>query len=125
VHRTLAFALILASAVAFAQDAGIKRTMLDRMDVPAGYEAVLGSAELAGGATLARHFHHGTEFGYMVEGEAELRIDGEPPRIMRAGDFYRIDAGKVHEVRNAGSGAAKALATWIVEKGKPLAEGAK
>jgi quercetin dioxygenase-like cupin family protein len=124
-YRFVGLALAVIGAAAWAQDAGLKRTLLDRMDVPAGYEAVLGAAELPSGATLARHFHHGTEFGYVVEGDTELRIDGEPPRIVRKGDFYRVEAGKVHEVRNTGAGAAKALATWIVEKGKPLAEPAK
>ena len=31
-----------------------------------------------------------------------------------------IPSGTVHEVKNVGSGSASALATYVVEKGKPL-----
>ncbi len=108
-----------------AQDSGIKRAILDRMDVPPGYEVVLGSAEGPPGATLPAHTHHGTEFGIVLEGEPEIAVDGEAARAMKKGDFYRIDAGKVHRGRMAGSGPAKIFAVWVVEKGKPLAEPAK
>ena len=52
-HRWVVLALLFAGG-ALAQDSGVRRTVLDRMDVPPGYEAVLGSAELPQGAVLAR-----------------------------------------------------------------------
>jgi quercetin dioxygenase-like cupin family protein len=37
-----------------------------------------------------------------------------------AGDALTVPAGAVHEVRNVGNGNAAELATYVVEKGKPL-----
>ena len=44
---------------------------------------------------------------------------------LKAGDVYFIPAGAVHSAKNVGSGNAAELATYIVEKGKPLLELAK
>jgi quercetin dioxygenase-like cupin family protein len=39
---------------------------------------------------------------------------------LNTGDVLFIPAGAIHAVRNVGSGEASELATYIVEKGKPL-----
>ena len=39
---------------------------------------------------------------------------------LKAGDVLFIPAGTIHAARNVGSGNAAELATYIVEKGKPL-----
>ena len=39
---------------------------------------------------------------------------------LRAGDVLFIQAGVKHGAKNAGSGKGAELATYIVEKGKPL-----
>lgn len=114
----------MAASAALAADGGVTRKIFDRMDVPAGYETVVGSADLPAGVSIGRHTHHGVEFGYVAEGEVEFTVDGEKPYRLKAGGFYRIDAGKVHDARGIGA-PAKAVATWVVEKGKPLAEPAK
>ncbi len=118
-----------ASALSFAlaKDQGIKRTLLQRVDVVGAEakECVLGSAELAPGASAGKHFHHGFEVGVIVAGEGELTIDGEAPRRVKAGDSYRVDALKPHDVKNTGTAPFKAVATWVVEKGKPLSEPVK
>ena len=49
----------------------------------------------------------------------------EPPRTLKAGDAFFVEAGNVHDGKNIGSGPAKVLATYIVEKGKPVASPAK
>ena len=125
----VAIALGLAAAAsalsfALAKDEGIKRTLLQRLDVVGAEpkECVLGSAELAPGASAGKHFHHGFEVGYVVEGEGELTVDGEAPRRLRAGDSYRVEARKPHDVTNTGAAPFKVVASWVVEKGKPLAE---
>lgn len=121
--RVLAILLTM-TAAALAADGGVTRKIFDRMDVPAGYETVVGSAELPGGASIGRHTHHGVEFGYVAEGEVEFTVEGQPPYRLKAGGFYKIDAGKIHDARSI-SGPAKAVATWVVEKGKPFSEPAK
>lgn len=117
-------AVMVAASSALAADSGVTRKLFDRMDVPANYETVIGSAEIASGANIGRHTHHGTEFGYVAQGELELIVDGKPTQHVKAGSFYKIDAGVVHDARGVG-GTTVAIATWVIEKGKPLAEPAK
>lgn len=122
-RRTLAiFALTaLTVAVAVAQAPGIKRTLLQRIDVTSDREVILGHAEIAPGAGAGRHTHFGVETGYVLEGTASLEIEGETPKLLRAGDSYVIPAGKIHDAKTVGDVPTKILATYVVEKGKPLA----
>lgn len=42
--------------------------------------------------------HHQAQWGVMLEGEAELTVDGKM-QILRPGDSYYIPAGSVHSIR--------------------------
>ena len=117
-------ALVAAGAwtpqAALAQD-GITRTNLQRHDlgVP-GREVVQVLVEFAPGVSFPRHAHPGEEIVYITEGVLEYRLDGKPPVTLKAGEVLFIPHGGVHEVKNVGSGKAAELATYIVEKEKPL-----
>jgi quercetin dioxygenase-like cupin family protein len=50
----------------------------------------------------------------------EYRIDGKAPVTLKAGQVLFIPAGAIHAVKNIGTDNAAELATYIVEKGKPL-----
>lgn len=103
---------------------GIKRTPLQRFDVPGtAYETVIGIAEIAPNVAIGRHTHPGPESGYVMRGAFELLIDGEPPRPMKAGDSYKVPPGTAHDAKSGGDGAT-VIATYVVEKGKPLASAA-
>jgi quercetin dioxygenase-like cupin family protein len=117
----LAVFTILVADFAPAQAPAIKRTLLQRMDVGDNREAILGLAEIPPGGASGRHTHPGVEFGYVVEGSASLDVDGEVPKLIKAGDSYTIPQGKIHEAKTVGDAPVKVLATYIVEKGKPLA----
>ena len=111
----------LALHVARAQQQGIKRTDLQRHDLSvAGREAVQTIVELAPGTTAPRHTHPGEEIIYVLEGTWEYAVEGKPPVTLKAGDVLFIPAGTIHSARNVGPGRAAELATYIVEKGKPL-----
>jgi Mannose-6-phosphate isomerase len=102
--------------------AAFKRTVLQQADLSvAGREAVTALAELQPGAVAGRHTHFGEEVGYVLDGSVTVEIDGKPPMALTAGKAFIIPAGAVHNAKNTGSGLAKILATYIVEKGKPLA----
>ncbi|MBU6457501.1 MAG: cupin domain-containing protein [Bradyrhizobium sp.] len=105
---------------AVAQQAGIKRTPLQKIDFPKGYTTVSGIAEVPAGGSAGRHSHPGIEIGYVLEGECQLLIDGQPPRTLKAGDSYQIAAGVIHDAK-AGDKPFKVLAIYIVDKNKPLA----
>jgi quercetin dioxygenase-like cupin family protein len=66
------------------------------------------------------HSHPGEEIAYVIEGLLEYQLEGRPPVTLKAGDVLFIPAGTVHSAKNVGSGNAAELATYIVEKGKPL-----
>lgn len=121
----LLIAILLAGS-AQAQASGIRRTVVQKADVSVpGREAVVARVELDAGATAGRHTHPGDEISYVLEGEGELRIDGEDPRRVKAGESFVIPAGAVHDALNVGSGTLKLVGVYVVEKGKPLATQAK
>src|SRR5687767_3385967 len=107
--------------VAQAQLPGTKRTDLQRHDLSiTGREVVQTIVELAPGTTAPRHTHPGEEIIYVIEGTWEYTVEGKPPLTLKAGEVLFIPAGTVHSARNIGTGRAAELATYIVEKGKPL-----
>jgi quercetin dioxygenase-like cupin family protein len=117
--------LIVASCLtphaALAQQAGIKRTDLQRHDLSApGREVIQTRVDFAEGAAFGRHTHPGEEIIYVIEGTIEYQIDGKPPVMVKAGEVLFIPAGTIHAAKNAGSGNAAELGTYVVEKGKPL-----
>ena len=103
------------------QGQNIKRIPLQKFDVPgSAYETIIGIAEIAPNVSIGRHTHPGAESGYMVEGEATIFIEGQPPRGLKPGDSYLVPPGVVHDAKSGPAGA-KVIATYVVEKGKPLA----
>lgn len=117
-----AIAMTLAAAAAFAQAQGFKRTEVQRGDLSVqGREAVQAIAEIQPSATSGKHFHPGEEIGYILEGSVLLQIDGMPEKTYKAGEAFIVPNARVHIATNKGTGVAKVLGTYIVEKGKPLA----
>ena len=108
------------AAAAFAQQTGIKRTPLQKVEFPDGYNTITAIAEVpAGGA--GRHTHPGIETGYVLEGELNLLIDGQPDKTLKAGDSYQIPAGVVHDAKAHGDKSLKVLGVYVVDRTKPLA----
>jgi len=99
----------------------IRRTHLMKEDLSVpGREVVQVRVDFPPGVVAARHNHPGEELVYIIEGELEYRLDGRSPVTLKAGDVLFIPYGTHHAVKNVGSGNAAELATYIVEKGKPL-----
>jgi quercetin dioxygenase-like cupin family protein len=124
--QVMAMAALVAGAVlaplgAQAQQSGVTRTDLQRHDLSApGREAIQVRVDLAPGVAFGKHTHPGEEIIYVLEGALEYQIEDKPPVTLRAGDVLFIPAGTVHSARNPGSVTGSELATYIVEKGKPL-----
>jgi quercetin dioxygenase-like cupin family protein len=124
--RTMAaVALIVASGLmldaASAQQPGVKRTDLQQHDLSVpGREVVQVRVDLAPGVAFPKHRHPGEEIIYVIEGLLEYQVEGKPPVTLKAGEVLFIPAGTVHAAKNVGNGNAAELATYIVEKGKPL-----
>ena len=113
--------VVLAQSAVLVQPPGIKRTDLMRNDLGApGREVIQVLVEFAPGVAFPKHSHPGEELVYVTEGLLEYALEGRPPVTLKAGDVLFIPAGVPHAVKNVGSGNAAELATYIVEKGKPL-----
>ena len=111
----------LAVFVATAQQPGIKRTDLQRHDLSApGREVVQVRVDLAPGVEFGKHTHPGEEIVYVIEGALEYAVEGKPTVTLKAGEVLFIPAGTIHAAKNVGRGNGAELATYIVEKGKPL-----
>jgi len=100
---------------------GIQREVLIKQDLPIpGYQTLLVAVTIAAGGREGRHSHPGTLVGHVLEGELTLELEGQPTKTVKAGESVLIEPGQVHEGINRGSVPVKALATFIVEKDKPL-----
>jgi len=120
-----AVALIVASAsalhLASAQQPGVKRTELQRGDLSVpGREVIQVRVDLDPGVTFPMHSHPGEEIIYVLEGVWEYEVEVKGAMTLKAGDVLFIPAGVKHRAKNVGSGKGSELATYIVEKGKPL-----
>jgi quercetin dioxygenase-like cupin family protein len=118
-------ALLVASGLALhagqVQQSGIKRTDLLRHDLSVpGREIVQVRVDFAPGVEFGKHSHPGEEIAYVLEGSLEYQVEGKPPVTLKAGEVLFIPAGTIHAAKNVGSGNGAELATYIVEKGKPL-----
>ena len=106
---------------ASAQQQGVKRTELQRHDLSVpGREVIQVRVDLDPGVTFPMHSHPGEEIIYVLEGEWEYQVEGKGAMTLKAGDVLFIPAGVKHGAKNVGSGKGSELATYIVEKGKPL-----
>jgi quercetin dioxygenase-like cupin family protein len=119
----LAAQLILLAIQSAQPMPGISRTDLQQHDLSiAGRETIQTRVDFAPGATAPRHRHPGEEIVYVLNGTLEYRLDGQPTAILKAGDVLFIPYGKPHTVTNVGFDVASELATYVVEKDKPLVE---
>ncbi len=117
---------LLAAGVVAAQQAGFVRVPLQTQDLSTpGKIAVQVRGEFDPGFGTGRHTHPGEELTYILEGEIEVRVDGQPTRVIKAGETFFLPAGVVHEGVNTSNAKVKVLATYIVEKGQPLAQPTK
>lgn len=122
----LVVSAVLALAAGSAVAQGLTRTIVGRSDVSIpNHEAVVARVEVPPGASAGRHTHPGDEISYVAEGEAQLLVDGQPPRTVKAGESFVVPAGVVHDAHNAGGTPTKLIGVYVVEKGKPLATPAK
>jgi quercetin dioxygenase-like cupin family protein len=111
----------LALDMAQAQQPGVKRTDLQQHDLSVpGREVVQVRVDIGPGVLAPNHSHPGEEIVYVIEGLLEYQLEGKSPVTLKAGEVLFIPAGTIHSAKNVGSVNAAELATYIVEKGKPL-----
>lgn len=122
IFRTLPLLLCIVVGTCWGQATGVSAKPLMRTGLSGepGKETLVLAIEFARGATTGRHTHPGDEYAVVLEGELEVRPDGQPARRVAAGQAYHNPRGLVHETVNVGEIPAKAVSTFVIDKGKPL-----
>ena len=121
-------ALIFGGAASAQQQAApvapspVKRTVVGKVEVPgSNYEAVTATVEIAPGFKAGRHLHPGVVFALVTEGEFWLALDGQPEKTYKAGEQLTLPLKGIHNEGAVGSVPVKLIATYVIEKGQPLA----
>ena len=128
-QKTTAFAfvpaagvLMLAASATLARPQKIHRETLQSRDVPApAFRSELMRVRVDQGGLVARHTHPGLEIGYVEDGQALVKVQGEPDRRLAKGGSFSVLAGTPHSVQNTGPGTLTILSTYVVDRSKPLA----
>jgi quercetin dioxygenase-like cupin family protein len=101
---------------------GVTRKIWSRTDGPAaGYETIIMDVILDPGANIARHTHPGIESTYVMEGSFELPIQGQPTKMVKAGDAFQVPPETPHAGGKPPAEKCRLMINYIVQKGKPLA----
>lgn len=112
-----------ASAAQGPRPSGTTRADLQRHDLSiAGREVLQARVDFAPGSFFPRHKHPGEEIIYVIEGTLEYELPDRGWITLKKGDVLFVPYGGVHAARNTGSEPAAELATYVLEKGKPLTE---
>jgi len=121
ISGALALSSVSVSAQGTPASGGVKRTDLQRHDLSIpGREVIQVRVDISPGVLAPNHKHPGEEIIYVLEGTLEYRLEGQPPVTLKAGEVLFIPYGVVHSAKNVGTGNAAELATYTVEKDKPL-----
>jgi quercetin dioxygenase-like cupin family protein len=114
-------ALSVTGIAASAQQPTVQRKVLLTQDLPIpGYQVVMAAVEIPAGGREGRHTHPGALVAHVQEGTLTLDVEGKPTETYKAGDTLFMEAGRIHEGINKGGSPVKIIATFVVEKGKPL-----
>ena len=103
------------------QAPGIRRTDLQQHDLSIpGRQGVQNRVDISPEAPAFKHTHPGGEIIYVLEGSLEYQVEGKPPTTLKAGEVFFVPAETIHAVKNVETTNAAELATYVLEKGKPL-----
>jgi quercetin dioxygenase-like cupin family protein len=101
---------------------GVTRKILSQTDGPTpGYVTLVADITIEPGVMIGRHTHPGIESAYLLEGGFDLPVEGQPIKTLKPGDSVVIPPNTPHAGGKNGDHKSRVLATYIVEKGKPLA----
>jgi quercetin dioxygenase-like cupin family protein len=100
---------------------GTRRTPLQQADLSApGRQLIQVRVDFDPGYTSPWHTHPGEEIIYVIEGTIEYQVQGQPTKTYKPGEVLIVPYGTPHIAKNVGTTNAAELATYVVEKGKPL-----
>ena len=95
----------------------VENLLRDSLALAPDVEVIVSYLEVPTEAELAKHYHPGEEFVYMLEGQGDLTIKGETITL-KEGDLYKIPIREVHSFKTTGV-QARAVVFRVHEKGQP------
>ena len=84
----------------------------------AGAEVIVSDVVIPPNGQVARHYHPGEEFLYLIEGTAIHVEEGKPDLPLEAGDSYAIPPRAIHSPRGGPEGA-RAIVFRVHVAGQP------
>ncbi|GAY15737.1 cupin [Mycobacterium sp. shizuoka-1] len=95
--------------------------------IPAGADVMTVVIEYPPGSAGAPPHRHpsGPAFGYMLDGEMLFELEGQPPRVLRAGDAFWEPGGDVihySDANNRADIASRFVVTMVCLPGRPMVE---
>ena len=69
------------------------------------------------GESSGWHIHHGIEMAYVMQGDVRVTIERGAPRMLHAGDSFKLARDTPHEVFNVGSTEARLIISYMMDKG--------
>jgi quercetin dioxygenase-like cupin family protein len=92
--------------------------------IPAGAHAMTAVVEFPpGDPGTPPHRHSGPAFGYVLDGEMLFELEGEPARVVRAGEaFWEAGGDVIHyqDGNNRDDMPVRFTVTMLCEPGKPM-----
>jgi quercetin dioxygenase-like cupin family protein len=82
----------------------------------------LQSVVIPPGAGNQFHRHPGDQWWAVQEGEVTFTVRGQPPRLMKAGDYVYVPRGTIHRNQNVSKSLARSIELNITDKDKPQTE---
>ena len=65
------------------------------------------------------HTHNGDQWEAVVEGEITFTVNGQAPRLLKAGEFVYIPRGTVHRNENKSNAPTRTIELMVKDKAKP------
>jgi quercetin dioxygenase-like cupin family protein len=92
------------------------------LEKDASRQVRLQSVVIPAGAGNQFHRHPGDQWWAVQEGEVTYTVKGQPPRVLKVGDFVYVPRGTVHRNQNVSANSARAIELNITDKDKPQTE---
>ena len=68
------------------------------------------------------HRHPGDQWWAVQEGEVTYTVKGQPPRVLKAGDYVYVPRGTIHRNQNMTDQPVRSIELNITDKDKPQTE---
>jgi len=92
------------------------------LEKDASRQVRLQSVVIPAGAGNQFHRHPGDQWWAVQEGEVTYTVKGQPPRVLKPGEFVYVPRGTIHRNQNVSANAARAIELNITDKDKPQTE---